>query len=218
MCTRFYIEKDNPAFITMAQALKHSPLYNRFTMNAGKMVKSYGEIYPTDVVPVLAPNKDGKPCAYPMCWGVHMADGTVLFNARSESAAVKPFFKEDWQRRRCIVPASFYYEWRHGKNQAEALPGQNSFFHSNTDPDPGKYAIQPAGSTMTWLCGLYRFENELPYFVILTRQPEGDLKKIHDRMPLILPQEKIKEWISPLSDPSNLLSCSLTDMVFEKVE
>ena len=66
--------------------------------------------------------------------------------------------------------------------------------------------------------GLYRFENDLPYFVILTRAPEGDLKNIHDRMPLILPEGLVKEWIRPETDPSILLNAALTDMVMERAE
>ena len=60
-----------------------------------------------------------------------------------------------------------------------------------------KYAIQPAGATITWLAGLYRMVNGYPFFTILTREPSEELAKIHDRMPLILPQEAIDDWIDP---------------------
>lgn len=197
MCTRFFINRDESAFWPIAKAAERSPLYEQFQTYAGKMILTEGEIHPTDIVPVLASNRSGKPSAFPMRWGVHMADGTPLFNARTETAGEKPFFKEDWARRRCIVPASFYYEW---------------------NPQKVKFAIQPINSTITWLCGLYRFEDGLPYFVILTRDPSDDLRKIHDRMPLILPEDKIKEWIHPTADPSNLLPYALTDMVCESAE
>ena len=194
MCTRFFINRGEPAFQPIIKTAKSSPLYEQFLLQAGRQILTEGEIRPTDIVPVIASSRSGKPSAYPMRWGMHMADRTPLFNARAEAGGVKPFFREDWERRRCIVPASFYYEW---------------------DPQKLKYAIQPAASTITWLCGLYRFEDGLPYFVILTRDPSEELRRIHDRMPLILPEEKIKEWIRPETDPSSLLPYALTDMMYE---
>ena len=81
-----------------------------------------------------------------------------------------------------------------------------------------RFAIQPVGCTVTWLCGLYRIENGFPVFVVLTKQPTVELSKIHDRMPLMLSGDKIEEWIDPSSDPADLLSCALSDMIIEKTE
>ncbi len=69
---------------------------------------------------------------------------------------------------------------------------------------------------MTWLCGLYRIEEGLPVFVVLTREPGESIRFIHDRMPLILPEHLIDAWIMPDGRPEELLSQTLTDMVFEK--
>ena len=76
--------------------------------------------------------------------------------------------------------------------------------------------IQPKGDTMTWLCGLYRIEEGLPVFVILTREPGEEIRFIHDRMPLILPGTCVADWIRPDTDPKELLPLALTDMVYEK--
>ena len=78
--------------------------------------------------------------------------------------------------------------------------------------------IQPAGASITYLCGLYRFEDDLPVFTILTREPSEELKEIHDRMPLILSGDMINDWINIDTDPYKLLPLSLTDMVFEPAE
>ena len=130
----------------------------------------------------------------------------VVVNARQESVTEKPMFRDAFRSRRCVIPASWYFEWEHKKdNTGKVSVGQ-------------KYLIQPRGSAMTWLCGLYRIENGLPELVILTREPEGDLRRIHDRMPVILPKNRILQWISPDSKPEDLLKLSLTDMVFEKAE
>ena len=79
-----------------------------------------------------------------------------------------------------------------------------------------KYMLQPKGSTAAWLCGLYRIEEGLPVFVILTREPGDEIRFIHDRMPLILPERYIDDWIRPGANPEELISQALTDMVFEK--
>ena len=79
-----------------------------------------------------------------------------------------------------------------------------------------KYAIQLKGATCVWLCGLYRFENDMPVFVILTRDAAEDLRFIHDRMPLIMPKDLIDKWINPGSDPDELVATALTDMVVER--
>lgn len=221
MCTRFYIERDVPAFQPILNAVQRSPLYESMRIRMGKEIRTSGEIFPTDLVPVLAPNRSGRPSAYPMYWGIHMTDSTPLFNARSETAGSKQFFKEDWERRRCIVPASFYFEWKRSsqKKSAKTIAGQNSLFSIDSpSPEPGKYAIQPEGSQVTWLCGLYRLEDGMPHFVVLTRDPSEELRRIHDRMPLILPENLIKEWICPQTDPSRLLSFALTEMAFHRAE
>ena len=69
---------------------------------------------------------------------------------------------------------------------------------------------------MTWLAGLYRIEDGLPVFAVLTKEPTEDLRRIHDRMPLILPKDLIDEWINPNTNSKDILRHSITDMVMEK--
>ena len=164
----------------------------------------YGEVRPTNVVPVIASNRAGARAVFPMKWG--FTGRTLLMNARTETAAVKATFKDAWTSHRCIVPASWYYEWEH-------LTGNDGRKRTGD-----KYLIQPKGSAMTWLCGLYRIENGLPVFVILTREPGEEIRFIHDRMPLIMPGGYVNEWIKPDVKPEELLSAAITEMVYEKVE
>ena len=63
---------------------------------------------------------------------------------------------------------------------------------------------------------LYRIEEGFPVFTVLTREPSAELRRIHDRMPLILPKEKIDAWVRPDTKPETLLTYALTDMIFEK--
>ena len=127
-----------------------------------------------------------------------------MINARTETAAEKPTFQESWERRRCVIPVSWYFEWEH-------LIG-----NTGQKKTGDKYMIQPRGSSVTWLCGLYRIENNLPVFTILTREPGEEHRKTHDRMPLILPEDRIDQWIRPDTKPEELLPYTLTDMIFEK--
>ena len=80
-----------------------------------------------------------------------------------------------------------------------------------------KYRIAPTGGERTFLAGLYRMENGLPTFVILTRAPADNLLWMDDRMPLMLPEAEVPGWISPDGKPENCLSLALTDTSWEKV-
>ena len=199
MCTRFWTE-ESPELRPIVEKMNRSPLVRKWQQTCA--VKSYGEMRPTDVVPVIAPNRSGSCAVFPMKWGY--TGKTLLMNARSETAAEKPTFKEDWMKHRCIVPASWYYEWEHRL-------GNDGKKHTGD-----KYMIQPRGATVTWLCGLYRIEEGLPCFVILTREPGEEIRFIHDRMPLIMPERFMNEWIRPDVKPEELLPHALTDMVYEK--
>lgn len=79
-----------------------------------------------------------------------------------------------------------------------------------------KYRIRPRDASVTWLCGLYRIEDGLPVFTVLTKEPSAEVARIHNRMPLILPADLADRWIFPGTRPETLLSGALTDMVMEK--
>lgn len=199
MCCRYWTD-ESPELRPIVEEMNRSPLMRKWQDKA--KVKSYGEIFPTDVVPVIAPNRSGLRTVYPMKWGY--SGKSLLMNARSETAAEKPTFRDDWARHRCIVPASWYFEWEH-------YPGSDGKKHTGD-----KYMIHPKDCAVTWLCGLYRIENGLPVFVILTREPGETIRFLHDRMPLIMPDELVTEWIRPDRKPEELLPGALTDMDFEK--
>ena len=202
MCGRYFLE-ESPELRPIVEEMNRSPLLSCFP-NAAAVTRS-GEVKPSSVVPVIAMSRAGKRTVFPMKWGFSVPKSNggagLLINARTETAAMKPTFREAWTAHRCIVPASCYFEWQH--DAAKKATGT-------------KYAIQPPGQTVTWLCGLYRIEDGYPVFVVLTKEPTAELSKIHDRMPLMLPKERIDEWISPASDPAEIVPFALSDMVMEK--
>lgn len=203
MCTRFYIEPDTEEIREVIAAAKRSQLSDKF-IRAGNAILTSGEMRPTNVMPVIATSKHERKAAFPMKWGFQIPGRSLLVNARLETASKKPTFKESWEKHRCIIPASWYFEWEH-------LIGNDGQKKTGA-----KYLIQPRESSMTWLAGLYRIEDGLPVFVVLTREPTDYLRRIHDRMPLILPKDRINEWISPSSNPKELLRYAITDIVAEK--
>ena len=199
MCCRYWTE-ESPELRPIVEEMNRSPLMKKWSGTTG--IVTYGEVRPTNVVPVVAPDRSGKKAVFPMKWGY--SGRALLMNARTETAAEKPTFREDWKKHRCAVPASWYFEWTH-------FPGGDGKMHTGD-----KYMIRPRDGGITWLCGLYRIENGLPVFVILTREPGEGIRFIHDRMPLILPEEYIDAWIRPDTKPEDLLDKALTEMVCGK--
>ena len=208
MCTRYYVEL-SPELRPYIEAAGNTPLRKKMVSKLGKEYKGTGEIRPTDMAAVIAPGRSGNKTAFPMVWGYHIPGiNHPVVNARVESAKDKPSFSADWLRHRCIIPASYYFEWEHIiRPDGKVKTGD-------------KYAIQPRNSTVTFFAGLYRIEEErdlkYPVFTVLTREPSTELAKIHNRMPLILPEAAADDWIRPDSDPNELVEEALTDMVMEK--
>ena len=203
MCCRFLME-EVPELQPVLEAANRSPLTEKWAGSA--RIVTRGEARPADVVPVLAPDRRGKKAAFPMKWGFAYPDGRsgLLINARVETAAVRPAFRESWASRRYVIPAACYYEWEHITDAG------------GRKRTGGRYSIRPRGAAVTWLCGLYRIRNGLPEFVILTREPGEGIRFLHDRMPLILPDGYADEWIRPDRNPGELLPAALTDMTYEK--
>lgn len=198
VCCRYFIDEDAPEYAGILQELKDSPLLKKWGGKAS--VHTGGDIRPGDVSAVLAPDRKGERAVFPMKW--RYGSRRLLINARAETAAVKPSFREDWVRHRCIVPASWYYEWEHTQDEKGRVRTGK------------RYRIRAEEGNMTWLCGLYHIEDGLPVFVILTREPGDEIRFIHDRMPLILPGELTDDWIRPETKPEELLRYAQTKMLF----
>ena len=117
MCTRYALEKDLPELREIIDAALRSLLAQRFVDTHARPVITDGEVRPTDVVPVIAPDAKGRRAVFPMQWGFLATDNRrTLFNARMETAGERPTFRDAWRSHRCIIPASYYFEWQHLKN------------------------------------------------------------------------------------------------------
>ena len=209
MCYRYFME-ESPELRPFVEAARHSALGRRMVSQLGRPLVTSGEVRPTDIAVVSAPNQHGQRTVFPMVWGFS-GRSTLLFNARVETAGQKPTFRESWERRRCIVPASCYYEWEHFQSP------------DGKKKTGDRYTIQPQGETITLLAGLYRMEEKdgmlIPHFTILTREAAEEILFIHDRMPVILNARDAAAWIDPKTDPATVRTIAgraRTDMIFTK--
>ncbi|MCR5577374.1 MAG: SOS response-associated peptidase [Oscillospiraceae bacterium] len=204
MCCRYYMEM-SPELRPIVEAAQRSRLYRNNIQKLPKPLTTEGEVFPDALVPVIASSKAGQKTVFPMLWGYHVPGiPRTIANARVETAPEKPSFKDGWAAHRCVIPASWYYEWQH------------TLSPSGKPKAGDKYAVMPKDGALTWLCGLYRMEDGYPHFVVLTREPGESVAFLHDRMPLILPEAEIDNWIDPKRNPHMLLEAALTDMVCEK--
>ncbi len=190
MCGRYYISDEDmeEELLLILDTLKQRA-------DPEIKLKTRGEIFPTDVVPALANNRALVKTPFAMRWGFDM-NGKSIINARSETASEKPMFADGMQQRRCLIPASFYFEWE------------------KRDTGKIKYAIKPAKAKVIYMAGIYRIRAGAPEMVILTKDASEDVAFIHDRMPVMLPAEVRLDWLNPKYDGRELLSAAETHMEY----
>jgi len=95
----------SPELRPIIEEANRSALKARIVDKLGRPLITEGEVRPTNIVPVIAPNRYGARTVFPMVWGFTLPrSSSPMVNARVETASTKPTFKESWERRRCIVP------------------------------------------------------------------------------------------------------------------
>lgn len=188
MCGRFYIPSPDDSPERLEAILRQAE--ERY----GQPIKR-GEINPGDTAAVLVQNRAGKMAAFPMRWGFQMGD-KLVFNARSESAGLKPMFRESMERRRCLIPAAHYFEWDHR-------------YH----PRP-KYRFSLPDSSLLYLAGIYRMEGQTPVFTVLTREAAPDLAVFHNRMPVIPAGTRARAWLDATVDPAWALAEPQSNLIW----
>ena len=133
------------------------------------------DVNPTDKAITISLS-DGGLVASKMKWGFRDPyHDTLVINARSESAAEKQMFAESIRERRCVIPASGYYEW---------------------DRSRSRYRFRRPDGGLVLLAGIYRNELAEPHFTILTAEANDCMKPVHPRMPVTIGQDEIKDWIT----------------------
>lgn len=124
-------------------------------------------------------------------WASDPSVGSRMINARSETLAEKPAFRKALSRRRCLVPASGFYEWKLSSDGKTKTP----------------YYIQTADEKPFAFAGLWESwhspdGSELRSYTIITTIANEMLSKMHQRMPVILDPESYRPWLSPRELPA----------------
>jgi len=128
------------------------------------------------IIPVGRVNARGRPVM------------ETLINARSETAADKPSFRQALQRRRALIPADGFYEWSKDETGAK-----QPWYITRTDGQP----LVMAGVWERWGEGADRVDS----FAILTTAASEDIAHIHHRSPVFIPEGRFADWLNPETDP-----------------
>ncbi|MBS5399115.1 MAG: SOS response-associated peptidase [Lachnospiraceae bacterium] len=133
-----------------------------------------GDVFPSQNAIILK-GEGNHLAAEQMRWGFPgFEKGKLLINARAETALERPTFRESVQDRRCIIPARGFYEWNKSKE---------------------KFIFERKETPVLFMAGCYNWYEGQERFVILTTDANSSVAPVHNRMPLILEPEELKDWV-----------------------
>ncbi len=152
-------------------------------------------IAPGQSAPVVAEDARGRRIGL-LTWGLVPSwvdePGSGFINARSESVADKPSFRDAFRRRRCLIPADGFYEW-----QPPAAGKVPHWFHP-----PDATVLSFAGIWESWT----RPGSDARHtFAILTTSASEDVAPVHDRMPVVVESQDRDAWLSRTTEERALL-------------
>lgn len=157
----------------------------------GSFVMSAGDITPAMTPKVITSKKNGSSKDVnisDMFWGLTGKDKKLIINARAESVTTKPMFSDSVLNRRCIIPATGFYEWDKDKNKV-------TFFKKDKSP--------------IYLAGFYQLSDNKDSFVILTTAANESMIKVHDRMPLMIGGKEVRDWLHDNAAAKEMLSSQM---------
>jgi len=186
MCSRYLLVSSAEILAKLTRAVRFPPSRPRY--NAA----------PTQHLPVVrTTGTSAEREAAELRWGLvpswshEPRTNTLLINARAETAAAKPAFRESFRHRRCLVPADGFFEWK------KTSRGRSPWLFQHADRTPLVFA----GLWDRWTGDCAEpFES----FTILTTAPNSLLAEIHDRMPVILPPDAQDQWLMANIPPKAL--------------
>ena len=187
MCGRYVVAYDPQTLVSGFSVTRVTPFPRRWNVT------------PQTPVPVVYETRDGERVAELMRWGLvpHWArDATIghkLANARADGLFDKPAFRQAARRRRCLLPASGFYEW-------QATPaGKQPWYLCGRDADP----LAMAGIFEAWRPS--DSEEWLLTCCVITVTANALMAPIHDRMPALLAAPQWATWLArDVQDPAQL--------------
>jgi putative SOS response-associated peptidase YedK len=147
-------------------------------------------IAPTQDAPVVRLDKEGRRELILMRWGLvplwakDLSIGARCINARADSVAEKPAFRDAFERRRCLVPADGFFEWE--KKGKVKQP----------------WRIGPAEDGLMALAGVWERWRApdggvVRSYAVVTTDANELVRPLHDRMPVVVPPERFADWLEP---------------------
>lgn len=209
MCGRFVLAISGEA---IAASMDAAPLLPAF-VEALAAWQGRFNITPASMIPVVraaagdAKAGRGREIVF-MRWGLvpfwakEPSIGSRLTNARSDSLASKPAFREAWKRRRCLIPATAFYEWHTPSGGGAKEPYAIASAHGEV--------LSFGGIWERWRDPTDPHAAELLTVAIMTTDANGLMRPIHDRMPVLVPPEARDQWLDAGVVPSEALSPWLT--------
>ena len=173
------------------QAFSAEDLQEKYKTSNQVAIKPNYNVSPhTNIAAIIKSQETNKLETHTMLWGLvpFWSDdpkiGNKLINARAETINEKPAFKISFKSKRCIIPASGFYEWQDETRQPYFIRpkgGKNDIFSFAGIWD--KWQDQEGNTLIT--CA------------IITQDASPALKFIHSRMPVIIPDQKVRNWLDP---------------------
>lgn len=167
-------------------------MYNLLRPAAIPNMQPCYNVCPTDPHDTIV-EQDGKRELVIMRWGiipywwqksVKDAGRLASFNARVETVTTKPFFREPFKKRRCLMPVSGYYEWQ------DTAQGKQPWYFTARDGSP---ILTIAGIWDTWK---NRETGErIQSCAMIIGEPNKFVAEVHDRMPILLQPEQFDHWL-----------------------
>jgi putative SOS response-associated peptidase YedK len=220
MCGRYALTMDPESLYGTFEAEPDEQAGGAQGLYGGDPVRPRYNIAPTLTVPVVrleprVPPVDARRQIEPMRWGLvpswakDVSVGARMINARVESLTGKAAFRTALARRRCLVPASGYFEWRR-------LGDEN--VRGRKRPVKQAYYVTPADGSVMAFAGLWEYwrpdqGDPVVSMTIITTPAVGRMRDIHDRMPMVLPAAEWAAWLDPRMDPEPMLGPPPADLV-----
>jgi putative SOS response-associated peptidase YedK len=195
----------------------------------GDPIRPRYNIAPTITVPGVrvdprVPPAEARRQIEPMRWGLvpswakDMSVGSRMFNARAESLTTKAAFRTALARRRCLIPASGYYEWMKLAPEMSKRVASGGSGRTRKSALKQPYYMTPADGSVMAFAGLWEYwrspaGDPLVSMTIITSDAVGPMRDIHDRMPLILPASEWDAWLDPHADPEPMLTPPSEELV-----
>lgn len=188
MCGRFVFFADNDEERINLLIEKNLPGIK----GLNKLNPKRGDVYPSQTFPVICQTK-GEPVFKEMKWGyppVSKESKNLLINARAETADQKYTFKHDFMSRRCIIPATGFYEWSKEKEKCLFTDNEGLLFIGGLYTHPRDQ----------------RNKEALDDFVILTKSPDQIVKRVHNRMPVLIPLNLAHNWLTDTKSVKSIIN------------